>query len=72
MCFFTGASAGAINATYFLTGQGYGLDVYMEDLTGSEFLNFSNFLNGKPVMNLDYLIDTVITHRKPLDFEVSC
>ncbi|MEW5298182.1 MAG: hypothetical protein WDW38_001088 [Sanguina aurantia] len=64
-----GASAGAINATYFLTGQGYGLDVYMEDLTGSEFLNFSNFLNGKPVMNLDYLIDNVITHRKPLDFE---
>ena len=29
-----GASAGAINLTYFLSGQPYGLDIYAEDLTG--------------------------------------
>ncbi len=36
-----GSSAGAINATYFLTGQEQGLHIYTEDLTqGTRFMDF--------------------------------
>lgn len=52
-----GASAGAINATYFLSGQRYGLRIYSEDLTqGTAFLNFrsegevSSWIMSSPVL----------------------
>ncbi|KAG2488923.1 hypothetical protein HYH03_012545 [Edaphochlamys debaryana] len=67
-----GASAGAINATYFITHQRTGLDIYAEDLTGhNEFLNMRNLFNksGRPAMDLDFLIDHVMNHRKPLDWD---
>jgi len=32
-----GASAGAINATYFLTGQREGVDIYPEDIANKTF-----------------------------------
>ncbi|KAG2453129.1 hypothetical protein HYH02_002456 [Chlamydomonas schloesseri] len=67
-----GASAGAINATYFLTGQRCGLRIYHEDLTqGTAFLDFRNLFSssGAPVMNVDFLIDTVMNTSKPLDWD---
>eukprot|EP00195_Chlamydomonas_chlamydogama_P009496 CAMPEP_0202892498 /NCGR_PEP_ID=MMETSP1392-20130828/2215_1 /ASSEMBLY_ACC=CAM_ASM_000868 /TAXON_ID=225041 /ORGANISM="Chlamydomonas chlamydogama, Strain SAG 11-48b" /LENGTH=179 /DNA_ID=CAMNT_0049576479 /DNA_START=100 /DNA_END=636 /DNA_ORIENTATION=- len=39
-----GASAGAINATYFLSSQDHGLDIYTEDLTSHHFLDLSAML----------------------------
>ena len=69
-----GASAGAINATYFLSGQTEGLDVYTEHLCSSQFLDFSCLwptLGAKrePMMKLDYLIDDVMEERVPLDWQ---
>ncbi|KAG2437370.1 hypothetical protein HXX76_006025 [Chlamydomonas incerta] len=67
-----GASAGAINATYFLTGQRNGLRIYHEDLTqGTAFLDFRNLFSssGAPVMNVDFLIDQVMNTSKPLDWD---
>ncbi|GFR47605.1 hypothetical protein Agub_g9340, partial [Astrephomene gubernaculifera] len=67
-----GASAGAINATYFLSGQRHGLRIYHEDLTrGSAFLDFRNLFSGssRPVMNIDFLIEEVMAASKPLDWD---
>ncbi|GLI62422.1 hypothetical protein VaNZ11_005044, partial [Volvox africanus] len=67
-----GASAGAINATYFLAGQRHGLRIYHEDLTkGTNFLDFRNLFSGssRPVMNIDFLIDEVMSTTKPLDWD---
>ncbi|GLC42003.1 hypothetical protein PLESTM_001275600 [Pleodorina starrii] len=67
-----GASAGAINATYYLTGQRHGLRIYHEDLTrGSAFLDIRNLFSGssRPVMNIDFLIDQVMHTAKPLDWD---
>lgn len=36
-----GASAGAINATFFLSGQPHGLDIYTEDLVDGRFIDLS-------------------------------
>ncbi|CAD7704268.1 unnamed protein product, partial [Ostreobium quekettii] len=64
-----GSSAGAINATYFLTGQPYGLDVYADDISNKTFLDFKRIIGPDPVMNLDFLIDYVMNEVKPMDFE---
>lgn len=66
-----GASAGAINATYFLSGQKHGLQIYSEELTrGGSFIDFSYLLRGgRPVMNLDYLIDDVMHNVRPLNWD---
>jgi len=64
-----GSSAGAINATYFLSGQPYGLDIYVDDIANSEFLSLKRFFGRDPVMNLDFLIDYVMNEIKPLDWE---
>lgn len=47
-----GSSAGAINSTFFLTGQEYGLDIYTEDLIGRKFIDFARVLRGRPIMDL--------------------
>jgi hypothetical protein len=39
-----GASAGAINATYFLTGQREGVDIYAEDIANRTFCDLSRLL----------------------------
>ena len=39
-----GASAGAINATYFLTGQREGVDIYCEDIANKLFLDLSRLV----------------------------
>jgi len=64
-----GASAGAINLSYFLSGQDFGLKIYTEDLNDSRFLNYARTFRGKPIMDLGYLIDHVMQQVKPLDFQ---
>lgn len=64
-----GASAGAINATYFLSGQEHGLRIYQEDINGPEFVDLRRLLSKQPVMNLDFLLDHVMTRIKPLDWQ---
>eukprot|EP00276_Gloeochaete_wittrockiana_P006924 CAMPEP_0184667868 /NCGR_PEP_ID=MMETSP0308-20130426/69536_1 /TAXON_ID=38269 /ORGANISM="Gloeochaete witrockiana, Strain SAG 46.84" /LENGTH=297 /DNA_ID=CAMNT_0027113291 /DNA_START=135 /DNA_END=1025 /DNA_ORIENTATION=- len=68
-----GSSAGALNGAYFLAGQSDAMRIYFEDATSSEFVDMRRlfFGGGKPVMSLEYLIDTVVGSRegKALDWE---
>ena len=53
-----GSSAGAINATYFLSGQREGFNIYTDDIACKEFidlgrlLNFSGKAQGKHIHDL--------------------
>lgn len=64
-----GSSAGAMNATYFLTDQEKGLDIYFEDIANKTFIDFRRMLSPDPVINLEYLIHCVIGQVKPLDYQ---
>ena len=48
-----GASAGAINATYFLTGQREGVDIYAEDIANKTFCDLGRLVGrhaGAPAL----------------------
>lgn len=65
-----GASAGAINAAYFLAGQaGLGTSIYYEDINNRTFIDLARLWRRQPVLNLDYLLTDVMVRRKPLDFD---
>lgn len=60
-----GESGGAINASYFLAGQGQlGITIYTEEMASLRFANPFRF--GR-MLNLDYAIDVVLKTIKPLD-----
>ncbi|HEX4959886.1 MAG TPA: patatin-like phospholipase family protein [Thermoanaerobaculia bacterium] len=62
-----GTSAGAINAAYYLAGQGsFGITIYYQDLEGFKFVNR---LRLTKMADIDFLYDEVIPKRKPLDVE---
>jgi len=63
-----GASAGAINAAYFLAGQArLGTTIYHEDINNRHFIDLSRPLWGRPIVDLEFLLDEVARRRKPLD-----
>ena len=63
-----GASAGAINAAYFLAGQArLGTTIYHEDINNRQFIDLRRPLIGRPIVNLSFLLDEVALRRKPLD-----
>jgi predicted patatin/cPLA2 family phospholipase len=63
-----GSSAGAINAAYFLAGQAaIGTTIYYEDINSRDFIDHWRPLRGQPIVDLAFVIDEVMTHRKPLD-----
>lgn len=68
-----GSSAGAINGTYFLSGQRDGVDIYHKHIASTEFIDLKRLLNRKPggpaALNLEYLLDHVIEEVLPLDFD---
>jgi predicted patatin/cPLA2 family phospholipase len=60
-------SAGAVNACYFLAGQGaYGIRIYFENLPSLKFVN--PFRLGT-IIDVDYAIDVIVKAIKPLDTE---
>jgi predicted patatin/cPLA2 family phospholipase len=62
-----GESAGAINACYFLSGQGaFGIRIYLDDLTS---LKFANPLRLGTILDVGYAIDVVVKSIKPLNVE---
>jgi predicted patatin/cPLA2 family phospholipase len=62
-----GESAGAINACYFLAGQGgFGIRIYVDDLTS---LKFANPLRLGTMLDVRYAIDVVVKTIKPLQVE---
>jgi predicted patatin/cPLA2 family phospholipase len=60
-----GTSAGAINAAYYLAGQGhFGITIYYQDISGFKFVNP---LRLTKIADIDYVYDEVIPRLKPLD-----
>jgi predicted patatin/cPLA2 family phospholipase len=65
-----GASAGAINAAYFLAGQArLGTTIYHEDINNRRFIDLARVFLGRPIVNLSFLLDDVATRSKPLDVD---
>ena len=61
-----GSSSGALNAAYFLAGQAaLGVTVYLEDVNNKRFLNL---LRVRKMIDLEYLFDQIVRHRKKHDY----
>lgn len=63
-----GASAGAINGAYFLgndVANGPITNTYTNDLTNKEFVNL---LRRDKRVDVDYLVDTVLKQKRPIDY----
>jgi len=62
-----GSSAGAINGAYLLAEQAkLAVTVYLDDISNKNFINFSRL--RKPV-DIDFLVDGVLTKHKALDLK---
>jgi predicted patatin/cPLA2 family phospholipase len=62
-------SSGALNGAYFVARDTwYPLSIYFDDLSSGHFLDFARALRRQMPMNLDYVLDEVLTNRKPLDY----
>jgi predicted patatin/cPLA2 family phospholipase len=60
-----GVSSGAINGAYFVAGQArLAARGYIEDLASKRFISFTRV--GR-FLDIDFLIDSVVKERKPLD-----
>lgn len=59
-----GSSAGAINAAYLLAGDGDAKNTYTDDLTNK---NFVNLLRKEKKVDVDFLVDEVLTNRRSID-----
>jgi predicted patatin/cPLA2 family phospholipase len=58
-------SAGAVNAAYFLSGQGaLGITVYFDDICCRRFVNP---LRLSKIVDVDYVYDCIVRERKRLD-----
>ncbi|BDA50943.1 hypothetical protein COCOBI_17-1620 [Coccomyxa sp. Obi] len=65
-----GSSAGAINATYFLSGQRDGVNIYTEEIANQQFIDLRRLFkkDQAPALDLGYLLN-VMHHKRPLDWE---
>lgn len=58
-------SAGAVNAAYFLSGQGaYGITIYFDDISNRRFINPLRFWK---MVDIGFVYDKVVPVIKPLD-----
>lgn len=65
-----GSSAGALNGAYFLAGQAEeGVSIYVDSLSNRRFVNPFRPFRFRPVIDIDYLIDDVLTMQVPLNRE---
>jgi predicted patatin/cPLA2 family phospholipase len=65
-----GASAGAFSGTFLLAGQAtYLTGLYQHGFGDPRFVSLRRVLAGKPLFDLDYVIDEVWTHQRPLQTE---
>lgn len=65
-----GSSAGATAGAYFVAGQAtIGTSIFYENINNQKFLNFWRLFSSEPVMSIDFLIDHVMVHEKPLNWE---
>lgn len=61
-----GASAGAINGAYFIAADPDTYKTYTDDLTNKKFVNL---LRKDKKVDIDYLVDQVIKHKRPIDLD---
>lgn len=67
-----GSSAGAINSTYFISGQRTGVHIYHDHIASPDFINLKRLWKGEnaaPVLDLSFLIDHVMHSVHPLDWD---
>ena len=65
-----GASGGAVNGAYFVSGQGpYGGTIYTENINNKHFINVGRFFLGKHIVDTAYLFDNIMTRVKKLDVQ---
>lgn len=68
-----GSSAGAINGTYFLSGQRQGVDIYHKYIANTEFIDLKRLLSSKPgtppALNLGFLLEDVMEDVLPLNVD---
>ena len=65
-----GSSAGAINGAYFVSGQArFGTTIYYENINNRRFIDFLRPLRGRPIADLGFLVNQVMTNEKILDWE---
>lgn len=68
-----GASAGALNATYFLARQAvFGCAIYVEDLPARRFINPYRMalpFRRRPIVDMAYALDHIYHEVKPLDVD---
>jgi len=63
-----GSSAGAMNGAYFVAGQAaLGATIYHDDINRRAFIDLLRPLRGRPILDLDFLVDEVMRKQKPLD-----
>lgn len=63
-----GSSAGAICGAYFLARQAaLGASIYSEDINNGRFASRLRLFVGRPIVNLDFLVDDVMVRAKALD-----
>lgn len=64
-----GSSAGALNGTVYAADQIHlARDAFFTNLPTAEFISFTNVINReKHIINVDWVIDTVINGHDPLD-----
>ena len=61
-----GSSAGAINGAYFLSTDVETFHTYTDDLTNK---NFVNLLRTDKKVDIDYLVDIVMKHKRPINIQ---
>lgn len=61
-----GSSAGAINGAYFIGADQDTMLTYTDDLTNK---NFVNLLRHDKKVDIDYLVDTVMKHKRPVNVD---
>ena len=65
-----GSSAGAISGAYFVAEQArYGTTIFYDNINNRKFINLWRILLGKPIVSLEFLLDRVCVHEKPLAFD---
>lgn len=65
-----GASAGAFNGSFFVTGKmPIGPTIFYQDINNSHFISLRRLLSKRPVMDLGFLIDHVLVNVKPLNWK---
>ena len=65
-----GASAGALNGSFFVTGKmPLGPTIYYQDINNPQFISLARVFGKGPIMDLNFLLENVLTEIKPLNWE---